>query len=119
MGAHLPADSGAIRPFSTAYPGIRPLLLLERGISYLLVRLLNPEDPRWWVPIGGALGLGMETRYTIGFLALGIAGAVLLTPALRFLRSRWLWLGVAISILVFLPNLNWQMKHQIPLRSGA
>lgn len=88
-------------------------------ISYLLVRLLNSEDPRWWVPIGGALGLGMETRYTIGFLALGIAGAVLLTPALRFLRSRWLWLGVAISILVFLPNLNWQMKHQIPLRSGA
>jgi len=42
-------------------------------VTYLLVRLLKSEDPRWWVPIGGVLGLGMETRYTIGFLALGIA----------------------------------------------
>src|SRR5216684_1094505 len=78
---------------------------------YLLVRLLKSEDPRWWVPIGLVLGIGMETRYTMGFLALGIVGAVLLTSARRFLRSRWLWIGVAASILVFLPNLIWQMQH--------
>ena len=77
----------------------------------LLVRLLKSEDPRWWVPIGAVLGIGMETRYTMGFLALGIAGAVLLTPARRFLRSGWLWIGVALSILVFLPNIIWQMRH--------
>jgi hypothetical protein len=80
-------------------------------VTYLLVRLLKSEDPRWWVPIGVVLGLGMETRYTMGFLALGIAGAVLFTPARGFLRSGWLWVGVALSILVFLPNLVWQMQH--------
>src|SRR5229473_1615859 len=80
-------------------------------VAYLLVRLLKSEDPRWWVPIGAILGIGMETRYTMGFLALGIAGAVLLTPARRFLRSGWLWVGVAISIFVFLPNLIWQVQH--------
>jgi 4-amino-4-deoxy-L-arabinose transferase-like glycosyltransferase len=79
--------------------------------TYLVVRLLKSEDPRWWVPIGAVLGLGMETRYTMGFLALGIVGAVLLTPARRFLRSGWLWIGVAVSILIFLPNLIWQMQH--------
>jgi hypothetical protein len=79
--------------------------------TYLMVRLLKSEDARWWVPIGGVLGLGMETRYTIGFLALGIAGAVLLTPARRFLRSGWLWAGVGLSVLVFLPNLIWQIRH--------
>ncbi|HEY6371717.1 MAG TPA: glycosyltransferase family 39 protein, partial [Candidatus Sulfotelmatobacter sp.] len=42
-------------------------------VTYLLIRLLKSEDARWWVPIGAVLGLGMETRYTIGFLALGIA----------------------------------------------
>ena len=36
---------------------------------------------------------------------------MLLTPAGRFLRSAWLWIGVAVSILVFLPNLIWQMHH--------
>jgi hypothetical protein len=79
--------------------------------SYFLVRLLKSDNPRWWVPIGAVLGLGMETRYTIGFLALGIAAAVLLTPARRFLRSRWLGTGVAVCVLVFLPNLIWQARH--------
>jgi len=105
--------------------GIAPISLIEGAVfqyvsfdylwgvtvTYLLVRLLKSEDPRWWVPIGVVLGLGMETRYTMGFLALGIAGAVLFTPACRFLRSGWLWVGVAVSILVFLPNLVWQMQH--------
>jgi Dolichyl-phosphate-mannose-protein mannosyltransferase len=82
------------------------------GVTYLLVRLMKSEDPRWWVPIGAVLGIGMETRYTMGFLALGVAGAVLLTPARRFVLSRWLWIGVGVSIVVFLPNIIWQMRHQ-------
>ena len=80
-------------------------------VTYLLVRLLKSDDPRWWVPIGAFLGIGMETRYTAGFLALGVAGAVLLTSARRFLRSGWLWLGVGLSVLIFLPNVIWQAQH--------
>jgi 4-amino-4-deoxy-L-arabinose transferase-like glycosyltransferase len=79
-------------------------------VTYFLVRLLKSDDPRWWLPIGAALGLGMETRYTIGFLALGLAFAVLLSGR-RFLRSGLLWAGVAVSILIFLPNVIWQMHH--------
>lgn len=80
-------------------------------VTYFLVRLINTDDPRWWVPIGTVLGLGMETRYTIGFLALGIVGAVLLTPLRKHLASKWLWIGVAASILIFLPNVIWQARH--------
>jgi hypothetical protein len=79
--------------------------------TYFLVRLLKSEDARWWMAMGALLGLGMETRYTMGFLALGIVGGVLLTPARRYLSSRWLWLGVGVSVLVFLPNLIWQVQH--------
>jgi hypothetical protein len=83
------------------------------GVSatYLLVRLVKSGDPRWWASIGAVLGLGMETRYTMGFLALGIACALVLTPERRFLRSGWLWVGVGISILIWLPNLIWQIQH--------
>ena len=79
--------------------------------TYFLIRLLKSEDARWWVAIGAVLGLGMETRYTMGFLALGIVGGVLLTPARRYLLNQWLWLGVCVSVLVFLPNLIWQAQH--------
>jgi 4-amino-4-deoxy-L-arabinose transferase-like glycosyltransferase len=81
------------------------------AVFYLLVRLLKSDDPRWWVPIGGFLGLGMETRYTMGFLALALAVAVALTGARRFLRSGWLWAGVGLAIVVFLPNVMWQARH--------
>ena len=82
------------------------------AVFYCLVRLGKSEDPRWWVAIGAVLGLGMETRYTMGFLALGIAVGVAVTPARRYLRSGWLWLGVIVSILVFLPNVIWQVRHR-------
>ncbi|PYP90409.1 MAG: hypothetical protein DMG65_11895 [Candidatus Angelobacter sp. Gp1-AA117] len=81
------------------------------SLTYFLVRLLKTDDPRWWLPIGATIGLGMETRYTMGVLALSVAIAVLLTPARRFLRSGWLWAGVALSILILLPNLIWQIQH--------
>ncbi len=79
--------------------------------AYLMVRLLRSEDPRWWLGIGGAIGAGMMTKYTILFLAAGIAAGVVLTPARRFLRSPWLWGGVALSIVLCLPNLIWQARH--------
>jgi 4-amino-4-deoxy-L-arabinose transferase-like glycosyltransferase len=80
-------------------------------IAYFLIRLLKSENPRWWLPIGAVIGLGMETKYTMAFYAVGIAGALLLTPARRYLESRWLWYGVALSLLIFLPNLIWQIRH--------
>ena len=79
--------------------------------THLLVRLCKSGDARWWLAIGVVLGLGMETRYTAGFLTLGIIGGVLLTDARKYLRSRWLWMGVGISVLLFLPNLVWQAQH--------
>ncbi len=80
-------------------------------IAYLMIRLLKSEDPRWWLAIGATIGLGMQTKYTMGYLVLGIVGGVLLTKARRYLRSPWLWGGVALSILIFLPNLIWQVQH--------
>lgn len=79
--------------------------------GYFVVRLLTSDDPRWWVAIGAAIGCGMETKFTMGFLALGVAAGALVTDGRRYLRSKWLWMGVAVSILLFLPNLAWQWRH--------
>ena len=79
--------------------------------AYFLVRLLQSEDPRWWLAIGASIGLGMQTKYTMGFFALGIVAGVLFTDARRYLKSKWLWLGLGLSLLVFLPNFLWQAQH--------
>ncbi len=78
---------------------------------YGLVRLLKSEDQRWWLWVGASLGLGLMNKYTTAFLAIGLAAAVLLTPARRYLRSPWLWAGVGLAALICLPNLIWQAQH--------
>jgi 4-amino-4-deoxy-L-arabinose transferase-like glycosyltransferase len=111
----LAAVAAAISPVSLIQGAVFQYVAFDylcgAALFYFLVRLLKSGDPRWWIAIGAALGLGMETRYTMGFLALGLAAGVVFTWERRALRGKWLWLGAAISILIFLPNLIWQARH--------
>ncbi|MCU1241605.1 MAG: glycosyl transferase family protein [Candidatus Acidoferrum typicum] len=80
-------------------------------LTYFLVRLLKTEDARWWLAIGALIGLGMQTKYTMAFFAIGLVSGVVLARARLYLWSAWLWAGVAVSLLIFLPNLVWQVQH--------
>lgn len=80
-------------------------------LVWLLLRRINSGDPRSWLAVGAVIGLGMMTRYTMLFAVAGLVVGVLATPLRRDLRSRWLWLGVALSLLIFLPNAWWQFRH--------
>jgi 4-amino-4-deoxy-L-arabinose transferase-like glycosyltransferase len=77
-------------------------------VLYLLVRLLRSGDPRWWLAVGAAVGVGLQTKFTMFTLALGIAVGVLATPARRQLGTRWPWLGAGIAAALLAPNLVWQ-----------
>lgn len=79
--------------------------------AWLLLRLVNSGDARWWLAIGAVIGLGMMTRYTMLFCVAGIVVGVLATPLRRQLASPWLWAGVALSLLLFAPNAWWQWRH--------
>jgi hypothetical protein len=80
-------------------------------IAYSVIRLLKTENPRWWIAIGGAIGLGLMTKYTICFFIAGILAGMLLTGARRFFLSGWFWGGVAVALVIFLPNFLWQVQH--------
>ena len=80
-------------------------------ISYLTIRLLRTENPRWWLAIGATAGLGLLTKYTAVFLIAGILCGVVLTHARRFLLSRWFWGGIALALAIFLPNFLWLVHH--------
>lgn len=80
-------------------------------VAWLIVRLVRSDDPRWWVAIGATIGLGMMTKYTMAYWVAGLVSGVFLTRLKSHLRSGWLWLGVVVSLLVFLPNFIWQLRH--------
>ena len=80
-------------------------------VAFFTVRLLASDDPRYWLGIGAGIGLGMMTKFTIAFWVVGLIVAVLVTPARKYLRSKWLWLGAALALFIYLPNLIWQIQH--------
>ena len=81
-------------------------------VAYSMLRLLKSENPKWWLGIGAGIGLGMMTKYTMVFFIAGVVIAVLVTDGRRYLRSRWLWAGALLSMLIFLPNLIWQIQNE-------
>jgi 4-amino-4-deoxy-L-arabinose transferase-like glycosyltransferase len=80
-------------------------------VAFFLVRLLSTDDPRYWLGIGAGIGLGMMTKYTMAFWVLGLIVAILITPARKYLRSKWLYLGAGLAFVLCLPNLVWQVQH--------
>jgi 4-amino-4-deoxy-L-arabinose transferase-like glycosyltransferase len=111
----LAALSTTIAPYVLLYGGIGMYETYDYFwwvvVTFLIVRLLKTDNPRWWLGIGAAIGLGMMSKYSMGFLVAGIVVGIVLTKARRFLLSPWLWAGVGISLLIFLPNLIWQVQH--------
>lgn len=80
-------------------------------VAYFTLRLLKSGDPRWWLAVGAAIGLGMLSKYSMPFFVAGLIIGMLLNDARRYLKSKWLWFGMATAVLVFLPNLVWQARH--------
>ena len=80
-------------------------------VAFFMVRLLATDDARYWLGVGAGIGLGMMTKYTMAFWVSGLIVAVLITSARKYLRSKWLYFGAALALLIYLPNLIWQIQH--------
>src|SRR5262245_29495756 len=68
--------------------------------ALLVVRILaDRADPRWWLAVGAVCGVGLETKWTMALLGLGLAVGLLVAPEGRHhLRSRWLAGGVPVRL---------------------
>jgi 4-amino-4-deoxy-L-arabinose transferase-like glycosyltransferase len=83
-------------------------------VLLLFARLLRTGDPRWWLAVGLGVGAGLETKFTMLTLALGVAVGVLATPARRDLATPRPWLGAGVALVLLAPNLAWQVGNGWP-----
>ena len=79
--------------------------------AYCAARALGASDPRWWLGVGAAIGLGLETKYTVGVYVAALLLGFILSPARRQLATPWPWLGGLVALLLWSPNLLWQAQH--------
>ena len=80
-----------------------------------LIKIAQGATPRWWVVLGVAGGLGLLTKFSIGFFALAALAAMLLTPQRRALATPWPWLAVMVALLVGSPSIIGQVRLDFPV----
>lgn len=84
------------------------------GCAWAVARIVRTGDSRLWLAFGVLAGLGLENKHSTLFFGAAVAVGLLLTPLRRELGRRWIWLGLAIALLLFLPNVIWQAAHGFP-----
>lgn len=88
--------------------------LLWTLATWMLVRLLDDADPRWWLAFGATIGLGMLNKHLIGLFAVAVLIGLLATPQRRLLAGRRPWIGAGIAMILAAPNLAWQLANGLP-----
>ncbi len=77
----------------------------------LFARCLRVGGTRLWLLIGLVVGIGLEIKHTMVALPVAMFLGMLVTNRRSMLLTPWPWLGAAIALLAFLPNLIWQATH--------
>jgi MFS family permease len=68
----------------------------------------------WWIVFGLAGGIGIENKPSMVVFLVALLIGLLFTPQRRIIFSRGAALGVALIILLALPNLLWQIHNHFP-----
>jgi hypothetical protein len=88
--------------------------LFWMGCVFVLIRILRTGNSRLWPWFGVLAGLGLENKHSTVFFGFAVTIALLLTEHRREFLKPWLWIAAAIAVLIFLPNLIWQVLHHFP-----
>ena len=81
------------------------------ALTYLAVRILGGPSRGCGGCSAWSPGVGLETKYTVVALLLGLLVGLALSPGRRLLATRGPWIAIAVATLVFLPNLAWEATH--------
>jgi len=83
--------------------------------GYLIVKLLNTRNPKYWIVIFIVFGIGFLNKYSIAFFIVSFLIAILFTSHRKLLMSRYFYASGLLGIIIILPNLIWQFNHNWPL----
>ena len=80
----------------------------------IVLRILNGGSPRLWLLFGMVAGVGLLNKHSMLFFGSGLVVGLLLTPARQQFARKEFWMGASIAVLIFLPNLLWEIRNGYP-----
>ncbi len=89
-----------------------PLLFFWTAALFALGRLIATRRGAWWLAVGAAIGLALDSKYTVVLPGGGLVLWLLATRGGRsWLRTPWPWMAAGIALLLFVPVLWWNAAH--------
>lgn len=83
-------------------------------LAYLLARWIRTRDDRLLLVAGVVLGVGLEVKNLILLYLVGLLAGVALAGPRALFRRPALWIGGAVALALWAPNLWWQATHGWP-----
>lgn len=90
-------------------------LILWTSIFYCVIRYLNSKDNKYLIAIGVISGFAMLNKYLVLILLAGLLVSLSITKHRTVFKNKSLYRGTLIALLIFLPNLIWQITHDFPV----
>ena len=85
------------------------------GSLLVVLRIADGSaGPRAWLLFGLLAGLGIENKHSTVFFLVALLIGLLLSPQRRILWTKGCAAGVALLLLLALPNFLWQWVHHFP-----
>ncbi len=88
--------------------------LFWMGAALIALKVFAGASAKLWLLFGVVCGVGLLNKYSMLFFGLGLFGGLLLTKQRRQFASPWIWLGGLVALLIFLPNLLWEIHRGFP-----
>ncbi len=82
--------------------------------AWIAIRIVKGASPRLWLVFGIVAGLGLENKHSMLVFGFALVAGLLLSGQVRLFRSSWIWIGAAVALAIFLPNLLWESRNGWP-----
>jgi hypothetical protein len=90
-------------------------LFLWTLLFYYSLRYINSEDKKYLLILGVVTGIALLNKYLIALLLLTLLISLLFSVHRKIFKQKYLYYGMVIAALIFLPNLIWQFTHELPV----
>lgn len=84
-------------------------------LCWLFLKYINTERSAWLLWFGAAAGIGLLNKYTVFIVLFAMLPGILFTKNRRIFQDKNLYLAAGLALLIFSPNIAWQMAHKFPV----
>ena len=103
-----------LRAFSLFHPVFLDIFFWTLAL-YLLIRYINTSHRKYLFSFGIVIGIGILNKYNLLFLVTGLLIALPFTQLRKLFLSKEIYITILLALIIVLPNLIWQISHQMPV----